>query len=266
MIAATQLPKIRHRLNPDQIIVGATIYQAFSLFVLAFVPTPWVIIPVLIGSGFCWTGTMSGINTSVQLSVPAWVTARALGTYLMTFQGGMALGSVTWGFVAEHFQTRYALSASAVGLLVTLPFVRKFKILQGPLPDFTPHAFLRPAPNLVGVASDEADPNEGPVRITVEYHIPLESYAMFTHAIHELRGVRLRDGAIRWGIYREASDPTRLYETFLMESWIDYLRSRERTTAADVAIRERAFALHQAEGQGDALPRVTHQIYAREIG
>ena len=58
------------------------------------------------------------------------------------------------------------------------------------------------------------------------------------------------------------ADPTHLYETFIMESWTDYLRSRERTTAADVAIRERAFALHQ----GDALPRVTHQIYVREVG
>jgi hypothetical protein len=43
---------------------------------------------------------MATLNTSVQLSVPAWVQARALGTYLMTFQGGMALGSIVWGFVA----------------------------------------------------------------------------------------------------------------------------------------------------------------------
>jgi len=33
---------------------------------------------------------MSTINVSVQLAVPAWVQARALGTYMMTFQGGMA--------------------------------------------------------------------------------------------------------------------------------------------------------------------------------
>ena len=80
-------------------------------------------------------------------------------------------------------------------------------------------------------------------------------------AIYQLRGVRLRDGAIRWGIYRDADDPTHLNETFLMESWLDYLRSRERTTADDVAIRDRVFALHQ----GNAPPRVTHQIYAREL-
>ncbi len=99
------------------------------------------------------------------------------------------------------------------------------------------------------------------MRISIEYRIPLECYADFTHAIHELRDVRLRDGALRWGIYRDADDPTHLNETFLMESWLDYLRSRERTTAADTAIRDRVFAMHR----GDAPPRVTHQVYAREL-
>jgi len=46
-----------------------------------------------------------------------------------------------------------------------------------------------------------------------------------------------------------------------MESWIDYLRSRERMTSADAAIRDRVYALHR----GDTPPRITHQIYAREL-
>ena len=283
VLAATQLPKIRRRFSADDIIAIATVYQAVTLLVMAFVPTPWVIIPVLIGSGFCWTGTMSTVNTSVQLAAPAWITARALGTYLMTFQGGMALGSVTWGFIAEHSKTSYALAASAAGLLLTLPVVYRFHILQGPLPDLTPYKWTRPAPTPVSpiaalgqastshmtqaAAAPEADAAhhaemlEGPVRISIEYSVPLERYAEFTHAVHELRGVRLRDGALRWGIFRDALDPTRLNETFIMESWLDYLRSRERTTAADRAIRDRAIALHQ----GEEPPRVTHQIYAREV-
>ena len=117
------------------------------------------------------------------------------------------------------------------------------------------------AAGIAGEPTGEADPSEGPVRISVEYRIPLDCYAEFTHRVHELRGVRLRDGAVRWGIYRDADDPTHLNETFVMESWLDYLRSRERTTAADAAVRDRVFALHQ----GDVLPRVTHQVYAREI-
>ncbi len=278
VIAATQLPKIRRRFSADQIIAVSTVYQAFTLFVLAFLPQPWIIIPVLILSGSCWTSTMSTINTSVQLAAPAWITARALGTYLMTFQGGMALGSILWGFIAEHSQTPIALAAAASGLLITLPYVHRFRILQGPLPDHTPYQWKRPAPTPIspiaalGAASTQhlttptpltgnPDLHEGPVRISIEYTVPPERYAEFTHAIHELRGVRLRDGALRWGIYRDAVDPSHLNETFLMESWLDYLRSRERMTASDIAIRNRVYAFQQ----GPDSPRVTHQIYAREI-
>ncbi len=274
VISATQIHRIRMHFSADKILAGATLYQAFTLAVLAFIPEPWIIIPVLIGSGACWTATMSSINTSVQLSVPPWITARALGTYMMTFQGGMAMGSILWGFIAEHTRTSTALASAAVGMLVTLPLVHRFKILQGEVPDFTPYQFKRPAPQLVNPLNPDAtetldlshpDLHEGPVRISVEYRIPLESYALFTRLIHELRGVRLRDGALRWGIYRDADDPTHLNETFLMESWLDYLRSRERTTAADTAIRDRVYALHQSSEGNAGPPRVTHQIYAREV-
>jgi MFS family permease len=262
VIAATQLPRIRRRLSADRILLGATVYQAITLLVMAYVPNLWLLIPVLIFAGAAWTGAMSTINTSVQLAVPPWVTARALGMYMMTFQGAMALGSILWGFIAEHSTTPASLTVAAAGILVALPFVHRYKILQGPVPDFSPYQFRRPAPALVGVGGAlEPDPHEGPVRISIEYRIPLESYATFTQAVHELKGVRLRDGALRWGIYRDADDPTHLNETFLMESWVDYLRSRERTTAADTQIRDRVYALHQAE----APPRVTHQIYAREL-
>ena len=262
LLGATQLPRVRRRFSADRILTFTTLYQAAAMVTIARVHSPWVVIPVLVGAGSCWTTTMASINTSVQLASPPWVTARTLGTYLMTFQGGMAAGSVLWGFVAEHASTRTSLLSSGLGMLVTLPLVARFRILQGPLPDFTPYQYKRPAPELVGAdAAPESDLTEGPVRISIEYRIPLSCYAEFTHRVHELRGVRLRDGAVRWGIYRDADDPTHLNETFIMESWLDYLRSRERTTAADTAIRDRAFALHE----GDTPPRVTHQVYAREI-
>ena len=262
VVAATQLPKIRKRFTADTILAASTIYQALTLVALALVHTPWVVIPMLLVSGFAWTSTMSQLNVSVQLAVPAWVQARALGTYLMTFQGGMALGSMTWGFVAEHGSTGRALLAAGAGLLVTLPMVRRFHIVQGDVPDHTPYVFRRPAPELAAVpGATENDPSEGPVRITVDYHVPLARYTEFTHAIYELRGVRLRDGAMRWGIFREAENPEHLIESFVMESWLEYLRSRERATAADTVIRDRVYAMHDGLGR----PTVSHQIYVREI-
>jgi len=258
VIAATVLGRVRRRFGADRIIAVATVYAAITLLVLAYVQAPWILILALIGSGFGWTSTMATLNTSVQLAVPAWVQARALGTYLMTFQGGLALGSITWGFVAEHATTPIALASAAVGLLMTLPFVYRFKVLQGPLPDHTPYQWRRPAPSL----TDGTEENAGPVRVSIEYCVAKENYAEFTRAIHELRRVRLRDGAIRWGIYRDTVHPQRLNETFVMESWLDYLRSRERVTAADAAVRDRVYALHSGEGP----PKTSHQIYAHAVG
>jgi MFS family permease len=257
VIAATTLHSIRQRFTADQILATATLYNVAVLLILAFVRSPYVIIVALIFSGAAWTSTMSTINVSVQLAVPAWVQARALGAYLTTFQGGMALGSIVWGYIAEHSSTPIALATAAGGLLITFPFARRFRILHGPLPDHTPHQAKKPAPQL----AFDSVPTDGPVRISIEYRIPEENYAEFTQAIHQLRGVRLRDGAMRWGIYRDAVDPEHLNETFVMESWLDYLRSRERITAADEVIRARVRALHRH----DDPPKTSYQIYAREI-
>ncbi len=184
----------------------------------------------------------------------------------------MASGSVLWGFIAEHTTTPKALTASAAGLLITLPFVHRYKILRGEAPDHTPYQWRRPAPALSPApvpAGEDPDHTDGPVRISVEYIVPIHHYAEFTHAIHQLSGVRLRDGAIRWGIFRDVTDPTRLNETFVMESWLDYLRSRERVTIADREIQDRVRALHHdpatPPGSEPLPPKVTYQLYAREV-
>jgi MFS family permease len=257
VIGATSLSRIRKYVDADTLLLGTALYYIATLLVLALVKIPAVVIVALLGAGFAWTTTMSTLNVSVQLSVPGWVYARALGSYLMTFQGGMALGSVTWGAIAQRSSTRTALLCSAAGMAVALPFVQRIHILKGALPDLTPYKFKRPLPGF----ATSADPDEGPVRISVDYRIPAENYAEFSRVIHQLEGVRLRGGAVRWGIYRDAADPEHLNETFIMESWLDFLRSRERMTAADQVIRESVYRLHA----GDDLPRITYQIWAGEV-
>jgi MFS family permease len=257
VIGATALARIRRRIDADKLLALTGVYYVATMLTLAYVHNPAIAVITLIGAGFCWTSTMSTLNVSVQLSVPGWVYARALGAYLMTFQGGMALGSVTWGMIAEHSSTKTALICAAIGLAISIPLTSRIHILKGDLPDLTPYKWKRPIPNL----ATTPDPDDGPVRISIDYRIPIERYAEFTHVIHPLEGVRLRGGAVRWGIYRDAANPEHLNETFIMESWLDYLRSRERMTAADQAIRERVWALHQ----GPDTPKITHQIWAREL-
>ena len=257
VVAATSLYRIRERFSAAQILAASSLYNVVVLLVLAFVRSPSIIIATLVLSGAAWTSTMSTINVSVQLAVPAWVQARALGPVHDGLPGrdGPRLHSVglycRTHHDADRADERCVRPPHHLPLRISLP--HPARPCAGP-PPFQPK---RPAPQL----TVDTEPTDGPVRISIDYRFPAENYAAFTQAIHKLRGVRLRDGAIRWGIYRDAIDPEHLNETFIMESWLDYLRSRERITAADELIRAQARALHQH----DDPPRTTYQIYAKEI-
>jgi MFS family permease len=257
VIGATSLPRVRRVLNADSIIGVASGVFVATLAVLALVKSPWFIIPMLIAAGFAWTSAMSTLNLAVQVSVPAWVQARALGAYQMIFAGGMALGGVLWGFIAEHVSTPKSLLCASAGLAITLPLSLRFHVLRGEQPDLSPHRYTLPAPML----NSEREDSEGPVRVSVDYHIDPQDYAGFTKAVHQLRDVRLRDGAIRWGVYQNAADPGHINETFVTESWLEYLRQRERFTASDRQILERVWSFHR----GKEPPRISHMFYAKEV-
>jgi Transmembrane secretion effector len=257
VIGATSLPRVRRVLKADAIIATASGVFVATLAVLALVKSLWFIIPMLIAGGFAWTSAMSTLNLAVQVSVPAWVQARALGAYQMIFAGGMALGGVLWGFIAEHVSTSKSLLCASAGLAITLPFSLRFHVLRGVQPDLSPYRYKLPAPQL----NSEREDSDGPVRVSVDYHIEPRDYAGFTKAVHQLRDVRLRDGAIRWGVYQDASDPGHINETFVTESWLEYLRQRERFTASDRQILDRVWSFHR----GKEPPRISHMFYAKEV-
>jgi hypothetical protein len=77
--------------------------------------------------------------------------------------------------------------------------------------------------------------------------------------MQEVGLIRRRNGASRWGLFRDPAHPRRFVETFVSESWAEHLRQRERLTMADHAIEERALAFHQADGRP---PVVSHLVNA----
>ena len=257
VIAAVLLARVRARFSSDAILAASSVQYIATLLVLGFVHSVALDILFLIAGGFAWTSTMSTLNVSVQLTSPGWVQARSLGMYQMVFQGGLALGSVVWGAVAEHTSVTTAMASSAALMTLALPLTLRLHVLRGTPPDLSPYQWKRPVPHL----QLEPSPEDGPVRILVDYTVPLERYNEFVIAVHKLRDVRLRTGAIRWGIFRDGNDPQRLEESFVMESWLDYLRSRERMTTADAELLQAVRAIHK----GEELPKVTHQVYAKEV-
>ncbi len=255
---AMALARLRRRFQADSIVIVANAVLAGTLLVMAFSRSIPLVFLALLAGGFAWTNTTSTMNVAVQLQVPAWVQARALGTYQMVFMGGMALGSAAWGYVAEHTSASTALLGAAIGLLLTLPIANKMPLLRGEHPDLS--QAMTPRPELR--FARQPDHEEGPVLVTIDYRVFAEDYNEFSRRIHQMRDVRLRDGAARWGVYQDAADPERIVETFVVDSWLEHLRLRERMTASDRVVRDSVWALHR----GEAPPRITHMIYARERG
>jgi len=96
----------------------------------------------------------------------------------------------------------------------------------------------------------------GPVLVAVEYVVNRDHASDFIKAIHRYERIRRRDGASRWGIYRDTEHPDLYLETFIVPSWAEHLRQHERITRADCALEERISSYILKE------PKVRHLIYA----
>ena len=99
--------------------------------------------------------------------------------------------------------------------------------------------------------------------MTVEYLIAADRAEAFAEVMRGMRRQRLRDGALRWGLFHDPLDPQKYLETFVVESWAEHMRQHERVTVSDRDVEERALAFHIA----NAPPVVTHLIsaYADEL-
>jgi quinol monooxygenase YgiN len=128
-------------------------------------------------------------------------------------------------------------AAAALGVLMLL-LLRRLKLEASADPDYTPlpaHS-VEPA---VGV-----EPDDGPVMVTVEYHIDPARAAEFADVMQRTRRARLRQGALSWGLFRDAAQPGRYIEYFVDENWIEHQRRLERFSAFDEDLREKRMAFH----------------------
>jgi len=179
-----------------------------------------------------------------------------LAIFTLVYQGGFALGSAAWGAVAQRAGIRIALVYAGVGTIGSLIFAL-FAKLPDSTADLSPWNHWR-MPIVVRDAA--ADLHGGPVLVTVEYTIIPERDADFIAAIHQYGRIRRRDGAYRWGIFRDTEVTDRYLEIFLVNSWAEHLRQHERQTQADREVEQRLSRYVAAE------PKVRHLIYANSIG
>ncbi|GGI17824.1 MFS transporter [Oxalicibacterium faecigallinarum] len=248
---ALLLPRLKKAFSTDVLALGASVLFAITMLALGTVQNAWLLGGILLFSGLAWIAMLSILNVGAQRSSAGWVKARALAVYLVVFFGSMAAGSTIWGKTAAQLGTSMALIIAALGMVLACATALRWKLNMSPDLDLTPSTHLHTHAPQIDAAHDA-----GPIRINVEYRVLPENATAFRQAIHEMRRVRRRGGAISWGVFEDMAEPGRYIETFVVESWLEHLRQHDRFTENDKAITTRVHALHS----GPEAPRTEHLI------
>ncbi|UOQ97801.1 MFS transporter [Hymenobacter sp. 5317J-9] len=237
------------RLNFNQrVLLGVLMFGVTNL-ALALVEQIYVLYAVMFLSGIAWLMVMTSFSTTVQLNVPKWVQARVISVYMLVFQAGLSLGSLVWGELADHLTLQTSLLIAAgwmvASALLAIPF--PMRSAEGLNLDPAEHW---PDPETDG----HIDPDDGPVVIMIEYHVEPADWPAFRAATEQLTRLRLRDGALRAGVFADVAHPTRLTEFYYVATWGEHQRQHHRFTKEDQAVEARVLQFHS----GPAAPRVTH--------
>ena len=245
VLGALYLGRLRARFSANVLLAASAIGFGLATLVLA-IPLGGAAVPVvsvlMIVGGLAWIVSLSTLNASLQLTLPAWVRARGFGAYLVVFMGGQALGSLAWGGLGSAIGDSGALTAAAVLLGLCALSLRVWPLLArlAGVGHTTIEQAHWPEPTLIF----EPEPEDGPVMVTRHYTVAEEDREAFLAAMENVgRSIR-RTGASSWAVYRDGSTPDGFTEVFTVRSWDEHLRQHEgRLTDADLEFERAADAL-----------------------
>lgn len=206
----------------------------------------------MVAAGVFWIWVLVTLGATAQLLAPDWVRGRVMSLYSMVFPGFVPLGAILAGTLGEAVGVAGAM-ISLSGTVVALGLVALRSPLPAPddvaVPGASPHDDLRQERQLDG----------GPVMVTNTWTIHSRDLTEFLEVMDRLRVLRLRSGAYRWRLYRDAGDPHTMTEFFLVRSWDDHLRQHRRTDPLAARLIDRTRVLDRAGGP------MTHHRVALEV-
>lgn len=241
VIGAMNVGRIRERFGSENTISLSALVLSGCIAIVAV--SHWFVLTMaaLVIAGAVWTGAVTLFNVNMQLSVPRWITGRALAAYQASIAGGIAIGSWLWGSLAEDTSVSAALIVSAATIAATTLLRYTWR-----LPDVTGAGLHEVRAGEMNVALDLTG-RSGPINIELDYIVDRDDARAFFRAMQEVRPLRRRNGAYDWSLARDIADPRVWTERFSCPTWHDYLRMRDRNTQQEVAILDAAFAFHRGD-------------------
>ncbi len=251
VLAALASTALRRHHGHDRVATLSSAVFGLATIAMAFSTWLWLSVPAMVLAGGAWVLSFSTFNVVTQMSSPRWVVGRTLAFYQTGVFGGIAVGSWLFGMCAEYIGLRVGLVTGGLALLAAVLLGRRWPVHATGLADVG---------QLENAVADHAhlavDPDAGPIVVSVEYRVDVARLVEFVDAAHELGRTRRRDGARRWSLMQDLSDPSRFVERYQAVTWLDHLRQWQRATVADEGVRARVLAFHQ----GPEPPRVRYLL------
>jgi MFS family permease len=248
------LPKLRPGVSVESLITGSIVLLAVVIFAMGYVRDFGILCIVMGAGGVAYITILSKLYTIGMKSAPKWIGARVLAVYLLILNGGLVVGSVIWGTIANAFGIPITLSIASSALATTIIARKRYSTTFVDDLDFTPassdHWSLPPQLPV------DSPGNDAQALITIEYKIDPKLSDEFEQSVRELGRILKSEGMAYWELFQDPADIGQYIEIRIADTWTDHMRHHERVTKNIQIMEDRIRALLKDGPQ----PIVSHYI------
>jgi MFS family permease len=127
VIGALTLPAIARRTSRLAVLRGSVFAMAFADGLYSYAPNLVLSALALVVLGGSYVGTLTGLNTSVQLHAPAKERSRILSLYVLSLSLFYPIGALTQATLAHHFGLRLVSLVAALAFGAVLALLSFFR-------------------------------------------------------------------------------------------------------------------------------------------
>jgi MFS family permease len=222
------LPRLRPKASVESLITVSIVLLAIVTFAMGYVRVFDIACMVMGIGGIAYITILSKFYTIGVKSAPKWIGARVLAIYLLVLNGGLVVGSVMWGTVANTFGIPVTLSVASLALGATIIARKRYSTTLLDDLDFTPASDHWSIPPQSSIDSSQVD---NQTLITIEYSkIDPKLSDEFQRSVNELGRMLKSEGMAYWELFQDPADIGHYMEIRIADTWTDHMRQHERVT------------------------------------
>jgi MFS family permease len=222
------LPKLRPKASVESLITISIALLAIVTFAMGYVRVFEIACMVMGLGGIAYITILSKFYTIGLKSAPKWIGARVLAVYLLILNGGLVVGSVIWGTVANTFGIPITLSVASLAVGATIIARKRYSTTLLDDLDFTPASDHWSIPPQISIDPSQVD---NQTLITIEYNmIDPKLSDEFQRSVLELGRMLKSEGMAYWELFQDPADIGHYIEIRIADTWTDHMRQHERVT------------------------------------